>query len=234
MTAAQPPGALPWRLIVFDCDGTLVDSQHVIIAGMNAAFEAEDLPRPEAESVRRVVGLSLEEAIARLVPEPRRSQQTVKAVADHYRAGFGKADAAAHRVAPLYPGARRALSDLDQREVLLGIATGKGRRGLKATLETHGLESLFVTLQTADLAPSKPHPEMLRRAMAEVGAEPEETLLVGDTVFDIEMAVNARVGGIGVSWGYHPAEELAAAGALTVVETFAELLPALESLGARA
>ena len=239
MTTAQPNGAgsggaLPWRLIVFDCDGTLVDSQHAIVAGMHAAFEAVLRPRPEPEAIRRVVGLSLEEAISRLLPEEQPDPDTVEAIADNYRIGFQGSDAQAHRGAPLYPGARQALTELDRRQILLGIATGKGRRGLTATLESHGLEALFVTLQTADVAPSKPHPGMLHRAMAEAGATPQETLLVGDTVFDMEMAANARVGGIGVAWGYHAREELAAAGALAIVESFVELVPALEELGGRA
>ena len=231
--AAQRDRAFPWRLIVFDCDGTLVDSQHAIVSTMAAAFEAAALPRPSAEAVRRVVGLSLEEAIAGLLPPERREPATIEAVAEHYRAGFRSGDARAHRSAPLYPGARQALTELDRREVLLGIATGKGRQGLQATLESHDLERLFVTLQTADVAPGKPHPGMLERAMAEAGAAPEETLLIGDTVFDMEMAANARVGAVGVSWGYHPIEDLLASGALAILETFAELVPALEALTGR-
>ena len=238
MAAEEPDSKLPWRLIVFDCDGTLVDSQHSIVAAMQAAFKAAALPLPAAEFVRRVVGLSLEQAVERILElmeaqghlSIRVSGLGAEQIAEHYRKAFHLDGAAKHREVPLYPGARQALAELDKRRVLLGVATGKGRRGLSATLEAHGLSQLFVTLQTADVAPSKPHPEMLHRAMAEAGAEPEETLVIGDTVFDMEMAANARVGAIGVSWGYHAAEELAGYGALRVLNHFNELMPALFQL----
>ena len=128
---------------------------------------------------------------------------------------------------PLFPGAREALSALDRPDVLLGIATGKGRRGLLHVLEHHGLVDRFATLKTADDGPGKPHPAILEEAMAELGVDPVDTVMVGDTVFDVQMARNARVEAIGVAWGYHEAEELMAAGAGCVIETFAALLPAL-------
>ncbi len=231
MTAIGAENALRWRLIVFDCDGTLVDSQHGIVEGMRAAFSALGCEPPTAESVRRVVGLNLDEAIAQLLGPESRSRIIVESIADHYRQAFSANGAAAHRQAPLFPGARETLKALDERRLALGIATGKGRRGLQATLESHGLEGLFVTLQTADVAAGKPSPEMLHRAMAEVGAEPAETLLVGDTVFDMQMAANAAVGAIGVSWGYHEPADLAASGALRILDSFAELVPALTDLG---
>lgn len=232
-TSSATEEAFPWRLVVFDCDGTLVDSQHVIVAGMKVAFGAHGLPGPSPEAVRGVVGLHLEEAIARLLGPEAGSPALARAIAGHYRQSFGKDAAAAHRAAPLYPGAREALSALEERRALLGIATGKGRRGLMATLESHDLERFFVTLQTADVAAGKPHPEMLHRAMAEVGAEPAETLLIGDTVFDMEMAANASVGAIGVSWGYHAPEDLTASGALCIVERYVDLLPVMIDLGSK-
>ena len=233
MTPTEAEGDLHWRLIVFDCDGTLVDSQHGIVEGMRAAFLAIGCAPPSAEGVRRVVGLNLDEAIARLLHPEDRSPVIVEAIAEHYRRAFSANGAAAHRRAPLFPGARELLQELDQRRVPLGIATGKGRRGLQATLESHGLERYFVTLQTADVAAGKPSPEMLHRAMADVGAEPEETLLVGDTVFDMQMAANAAVGAIGVSWGYHAPEDLAASGALRIVDSFTDLMPVLVDLGSK-
>ena len=231
MTANGDDSAFPWRLVVFDCDGTLVDSQHEIVAGMRDAFTAFGCAAPEAEAVRRVVGLHLDEAIARLLSPSGGGRALVQSIADRYRETFRAGGAAAHRGAPLYPGARELLAALDERQVTMGIATGKGRRGLLATLESHGLEHLFVTLQTADVAAGKPHPEMLHRAMADAGVEPDETLLIGDTVFDMQMAVNASVGAIGVSWGYHASEDLAASGALKIVDRFADLMPAMIDLG---
>lgn len=131
---------------------------------------------------------------------------------------------------PLYPGAAEAIEALDTAGYLLGVATGKSRRGLHHTLDTLGLRQRFVTLQTADDAPSKPHPEMLRRAMSETGCTADETILVGDTTFDIEMAVNAGAVAIGVSWGYHHPDELDAAGAQKIVDSFPELTETIAAM----
>ncbi len=114
--------------------------------------------------------------------------------------------------------------------MLLGIATGKARRGLIGSLERHDLSGHFVTLKTADDGPGKPHPGILEGAMAEVGVGATETVMVGDTVFDIQMARNAQTRSLGVSWGYHEADELAAAGAARVIDSFEDLLPALHDV----
>lgn len=217
------------RLAVFDCDGTLVDSQHSIVATMQAAWRAvgrDDPPAPAA--IRRVVGLPLVEAVARLLPDEAAAEH--RRLADAYRAGWPAQREGARHSDPLFPGAREVLDALDAAGVLLGIATGKGRRGLIDTLDLHGLADRFVTLQTSDVAAGKPHPEMLERAMAEAGARPENTAMIGDTVFDILMARNAGVTAIGVSWGYHEVEELHASGALAVIDQFAALPTVLETL----
>ena len=148
-------------------------------------------------------------------------------IADHYRRAFLEMRIQPDHHEPLFPGARDALAALDAIGVNLGIATGKGRRGLIATLDSHNLVNHFVTLQTADDGPGKPHPGMLRRAMQETGSEPERTVLIGDTVFDMEMARSAGVRALGVSWGYHPTDELQAAGAARIIDSFAQLIPAL-------
>ncbi|MEK0085553.1 HAD-IA family hydrolase [Benzoatithermus flavus] len=209
------------RLIVFDCDGTLVDSQATIVACAQAAFRAEGLIPPPAEAVRRIVGLSLLEAMTALLAEP--DPILGARLAEHYRAAFLEHRARPDFHEPLFPGARELLEALLERDLLLGIATGKAMRGLRAVLERHGLERCFVTLQTADLHPSKPHPAMLEAAMAETGSSPHETMLVGDTSFDILMARAAAAVPVGVSWGNHPAEELVAAGATYVLDRFDEL-----------
>lgn len=214
----------PLRLAVFDCDGTLVDSQHSIVACMSAAFAAAGLAAPTAEAVRRVVGLPLAASVARL--EPRLAAADCERVAGLYKQAFGdlRRDRAIEE--PLFPGVRELLDALEAEGVLLGVATGKGRRGLRITLEQHGLLGRFATLQTADDAPGKPHPEMLRRAMAETGAGPDATAMIGDTTYDIVMALSAGTAAIGVGWGYHPAEELRAAGAHAVVDAAHEVRPA--------
>ncbi|SVC85217.1 uncharacterized protein METZ01_LOCUS338071, partial [marine metagenome] len=129
---------------------------------------------------------------------------------------------------PLFADVVETLTLLEKTGYILGIATGKSRRGLSAILETHGLAKHFVTLQTADDAPSKPHPGMLERAMAETGMAKDETVLIGDTVFDMEMALNAGVGAFGVAWGYHDTAELKAAGAHLVLDNLCDLPVVLE------
>ena len=208
------------RLVVFDCDGTLVDSQHAIVEAMRQAFVGKRLPPPAPAAVRRLVGLSLAEAVAALLPE---GGENCAALERDFRAAFLAIRQRPDHHEPLFPGAAEAIDALDAAGYLLGVATGKSRRGLGATLDRVGLGNRFVTLQTADDAPSKPNPEMLRRAMAEAGAEPEDTVFVGDTTFDMEMALGAGAAPIGVSWGYHDAGDLRVAGARLVVDTFAAL-----------
>ena len=209
------------RLAVFDCDGTLVDSQHAIVAAMTAAWLDHDLPAPDANAVRRTIGLPLQHAIARLTPNL--SSQTHAELADGFRDAAHRIEAAGSHKAPLFPGVVQVLDALATTGMLLGVATGKGTRGLTATLKGHALNDRFVTRQTADTTRGKPHPEMLLRAMAETGVRPANTVMIGDTIFDIQMAKNAGVNAIGVSWGYHPTSELLEAGAAVIVENFSEL-----------
>lgn len=209
------------RLIVFDCDGTLVDSQAGIVVCAQAAFAAEGLPPPAAEAVRRIVGLSLVEAMVELMAAP--DPVAGARLAEHYKAAFLEHRRHPEFSEPLFPGTRELLDALLARDLALGVATGKAMRGLRFVLELHGLERYFATLQTADLHPSKPHPAMLRAAMAETGIDPASTMLIGDTTFDILMARAAKALPVGVSWGNHPAHELRAAGAVTVLDRFDEL-----------
>lgn len=211
------------RLVVFDCDGTLVDSQHLIVEAMSAAFQSHGLPAPPADAVRHVVGLSLVEAVAGIAPAAAPTE--CAAIATTYREAFQALRQRPELTEPLYDGARETLAGLDARGHLLGLATGKSRRGVEAVLAHHGLRDLFVSIQTADLHPSKPHPAMLERAMVETGSRADETVLVGDTVYDMEMARAAGVRPIGVAWGYHPVEALEHAGATAVIERFDRLLP---------
>ncbi len=222
------PAQHPFKLIVFDLDGTLVDSQYNILAAYSQAFAAEGLPAPAIDAVRRVVGLRLEEATLRLCPEA--DERQVLRVTERYREAFFEQRRRPDYYEPLFPGASETLATLNQPEVFLGIATGKNRRGLHAVLERHGIKKHFVTLQSADDGAGKPHPQILHQAMAEVAAEPKETVMVGDTSYDIEMAGNAGTRAVGVAWGYHPPAELISAGADCVIAGFAELLPALVAM----
>jgi phosphoglycolate phosphatase len=218
-----------FRLIVFDVDGTLVDSQHAILAAMAAAFAEYGLGEPDPGHVRKQVGLSVEETMARLLPTAEgelhgRLAGSFRQAAFALRRGPGYSE-------PLYPGVREMLADLAHPIVFFGIATGKARRGLDYTLASHGIAELFHTLQTADRNPSKPDPAMLLNAMAEVGVGPAETVFVGDTSFDMNMALSAGVSAIGAGWGYHPKEDLRAAGAQRIIVQPGELPAILTSMG---
>lgn len=213
------------RLAIFDCDGTLVDSQANICRAMEACFVQHRLDPPTREDIRRIVGLSLVPAIAQLLPQAEPAMHA--AMAGAYKSAFHamRIDAALDPE-PLFDGVAEAIEALGDAGWLLGVATGKSDRGLALILEHHGLTDRFVTLQTADRHPSKPHPAMLHAAMAEAGGDPSRTVMIGDTSYDIAMAVNAGTHAVGVAWGYHEAHELHAAGARHVT-THARELPAL-------
>lgn len=219
------------RLVVFDLDGTLIDSQRIILAAMAAAFERAGHPMPPEAEVLGIVGLSLPEAMAALAPHLPRPETL--ALAEHYRDGFraARANGGGEADAPLYPGARAALDRLGgQSGVVLGVATGKARPGLEHALAIHGLESHFATTQTADAHPSKPHPSMLRAALAETGVAPGRAVMIGDTEFDIAMGRAAGLRTIAVAWGYHPRPRLEAAGADRIIDHFDALDAALAAL----
>jgi phosphoglycolate phosphatase len=204
------------RLAIFDCDGTLVDSGHTITCALVAAFERHGLDVPAPEQSRRIIGLSLVEAMAALLPDAPAEQHLM--LAEDYKRAFMDLRAAGKVEEPLYDGILEVLDQLEQDGWLLAVATGKSDRGLNHCLEGHGIHARFVSLQTSDRHPSKPHPAMVRQAIAEAGATPESTVVIGDTSFDMAMAVNAGASGIGAAWGYHPADELLAAGATGVAE----------------
>ena len=209
------------KLAIFDCDGTLIDGQASICEAMEAAFAAQGLPLPERNEVRRAVGLSLPQAIARLSPQS--DAQTCLAVTEAYKQAFRAARAEGRLSQPLIEGIPQALDTLRAAGWRLGVATGMSDRGLAHCLEAHGIADRFVTLQTADRHPSKPHPSMIRAALLEGAAEAAEAVMIGDTAFDMEMAKSAGVRALGVEWGYHAPAELRAAGAEFVSATPAAL-----------
>jgi phosphoglycolate phosphatase len=209
------------RLAVFDCDGTLSDGQAAVALAMDAAFAAAGLAAPDRHVVRRTVGLSLPHAVRRLAPEADEEQQ--EAVVEAYKAAFRRSRSEGTLAEPLYEGIAGLLGRLKGNGWLLGVATGKSDRGLYGCLVNHGIVDLFVTLQTADRHPSKPDPSMLVAAMLEAGAEPADTVMIGDTAFDMAMARAAGCRALGVAWGYHAPAELIEAGAEAVAVTPAEL-----------
>jgi phosphoglycolate phosphatase len=215
------------RLAIFDCDGTLVDSQANICMAMEHAFDEAGLAAPPRSAIRRIVGLSLFEIMRELLPDG--DEALHAAMAEQYRASYLILRENGLEQEPLYDGMAALLSELDETGWLLGIATGKSDRGLERCLDHHGIKGLFVTLQTADRHPSKPHPAMIHQALADSGAEAGQAVMIGDTVYDIHMGRAAGCRTIGVGWGYHPLDELRDAGADAVVETMDDLKAALEA-----
>lgn len=215
------------KLAVFDCDGTLVDSQADIFWAMTQAFERAEQPLPDAGMVRRIVGLSLPVAILKLAPDLREEDRN--AIAILYKSAFRKRREKGQLLEPLFDGIGKLLHDLTANGWKLAVATGKSSRGLDAVLDHHGLTDLFVSLQTADHHPSKPHPAMLEAALLELGIAADNAVMIGDTSFDMEMARSAQVRAIGVAWGYHEAEDLNASGADIIARDVAHLGEILEA-----
>lgn len=216
------------RLAVFDVDGTLIDSEHNIVSAMTTAWSRMELGVPEPAEVRRIIGLSLVEACASLLPWA--PHETHRAVAEAYKDAFRALRLLPDTVEPLFPGVVETLDELEREGWLLGLATGKSRRGVDNMLSNHGLEGRFVTIQTADDNPGKPNPGMLLRAAAETGVDAAHVAMIGDTAYDMMMARSARAIGVGVSWGYHSIAELNDAGAHTVIDSFDGLAEILASL----
>ncbi|CUS44237.1 MAG: HAD-IA family hydrolase [Pseudomonadota bacterium] len=217
------------RLALFDCDGTLVDSQANICRSMEEAFVLGGLEAPRRDAIRRIIGLSVVEAVAALSPELDDARH--RALAEEYKASFFRLRASgAMDEEPLFEDMIDTLDVLAKAGWLFGVATGKSDRGLARILAHHGIADRFVTLQTADRHPSKPHPSMIELAMAEAGASPETTVMIGDTSYDMLMARAAGTRALGVAWGYHPPEELLAAGAHVVATTVASLPEHMETV----
>ncbi len=208
-------------LIIFDVDGTLVDSQNLIYAAQCATFEAHGLPLPSREKVLSLVGLSLTPTFEALVGK----DGPVAELDATYRKLFNQvlSDPAHHE--PLFPAVTETLKSLAARpDVTVGVATGKSVRGIMRVMEQHGWTDLFSTIQTADTHPSKPHPSMLEAAVSETGIDKSRSFFVGDTSYDMSMAVSAGITGIGVDWGYHPVASLREAGASRIISAMEDLL----------
>ena len=213
-------------LVVFDVDGTLVDSRAIILGSQRALCAAFGVAHPGAAQGLAVVGLSLPQAFEALLGPGAPVEALIAAYRDIFA---GMREDPAFRE-PLFPGVEETLRALGRRDdVVLGLATGKSRRGVDHTLERHGWAGLFATVQTADDAPSKPHPGMLERAMGETGVPAGRALMVGDSSWDMAMARAAGCLAVGVSWGFQPVERLVEAGAERVIARMDEV-PALADI----
>lgn len=218
------------RLAAFDFDGTLLDSAEAIVADILACWDACGFPRPDPALARRCIGLPWKESVQTLLPGA--GPPEIARVRGYYDAVARGERLRPSREMPerLFPGAAETLAALVAGDYVLAIVTSRGGRRVYELLEANGIHGHFVTVKTIDHGPGKPSPYLLLEAMREAGVEAAETVMVGDTVFDIQMARNAGAGAVGVSWGVHPVEELRAAGAHHVVAAFDELPPVIGRL----
>jgi len=213
------------RLVLFDVDGTLVDRQNIICAALSEMLTGLGRPVPERSFMLGGVGLSLVPTMRRLLGESALEAE-IEAATEGYRHAFQRLRADPVNVEPLFPGAVEVVEALRARsDIVLGIATGKSRRGVSHIIERLGWHSHFATVQTADDAPSKPDPTMVLQAARAVGLDPASAIMIGDTTFDMAMACSAGCSAVGVSWGNHPVEALRVAGAHHVIDHFDELVP---------
>lgn len=204
-------------LLIFDWDGTLMDSAGHIAACIQAACADMNLPIPSREEASHVIGLGLREALEHLFPALPPEQHP--ALADHYRRHFLGQD---HEI-PLFNGARELIEELHAAGFQLAVATGKARRGLDRAFGHTGLEPYFHASRTADETFSKPHPAMVEELLEELMVEKDRALMIGDTSHDLEMARNAGIPSLAAGYGAHPAENLGTYGALCICSSFAEL-----------
>ena len=222
------------KLVIFDCDGTLVDSADEISANMRMTFEGLGLDWPGREATKSCIGLSLPQTMAKLHPEG--SREVHEALEEGYRNSFYQSSQSSNANQVFFDGALETIERLRQRDdVLLAIATGKSQRGVTRMLDGAKFErSTFVSIQTADDAPSKPHPAMVLQAMSEAGGiEGHKTVMIGDASYDIEMARSAGAFALGVEWGYHSVDELRRSGAHEVMNHFSQLDDILEGFWER-
>ena len=216
------------QLAVFDLDGTLIDSAGSIVAGVLACWEACGFPMPEAETVRRIIGLPWEESVVMLLPgagdaEFARIRSYHEEVAQGLRTRPPRSEV-------VFPGAVEALDTLEADGFLLSIITSRATRRLHEVLEAQGLAGRFVALKTTDHGPGKPAPHLMLQTLAETGVDKDDAVMVGDTVYDIQMACAAGTEAVGVSWGVHETAELHDAGAGHVIDAFHELPPLVRRL----
>lgn len=204
-----------YDLIVFDWDGTVVDSTALIVESIKAACRDLDLPEPSDEAARHVIGMGLEQALRHAVPEA--AEAMYRPLVDRYRHYYLARDEAI----PLFHGARDMIANLHEDGYRLAVATGKSRMGLERSMKTCGMGGYFHATRTADQTFSKPHPAMLLEIMDELAVEPQRVLMVGDTTHDLQMAVNAGVDAVGMTHGAHPVEQLRALQPLALLDDYA-------------
>lgn len=217
------------RLVIFDVDGTIVDSAAHIVDTAQFVFRQNELRVPTDPEVRSIIGLSLEVAMCKL--HAGLDEQAGERLAQEYRDYFNQKLEEGSIDEKIYDGAPAAIETLgSQDETLLGIATGKHLRGVHRLFNNYGFGHHFQTLQTPDHNPSKPHPGMVNTAMSETGVDASKTVMIGDTSYDMAMAKAAGVKALGVNWGYHDHTTLRENGADIVIDHYSQLIDAIDEL----
>ena len=204
-------------MIVFDWDGTLMDSTTVIATSIQSACRDLGLPVPSDEAARHVIGMGLVQALQHAVPDA--PETMYEPLAERYRHYFLAQDESI----PLYAGAAETIVELHEAGHVLAVATGKSRKGLERALDSSGLRRYFQATRTADQTFSKPHPAMLLELMDELGVDAGRVLMIGDTTHDLQMAINAGVDAVGLTHGAHPEDQLRALQPLALLDDFHEL-----------
>jgi phosphoglycolate phosphatase len=201
------------KLVLFDCDGTLIDSASLIHETMRRTFTHFGKPEPKVEDTKAIIGLTLDIAIARMQGREHVGREEIDMTA-YYKSLFAVVRKDLNFKEPLFAGVRPLIEAIGPREdLLIGAVTGKSRRGLRLVMETHGFDRWFVVSRTADDRPSKPHPAMVTECCDETGMNPADAIVIGDAVYDMQMAKAAGARAVGVAWGYASVDELLAAGA---------------------
>ena len=215
------------RLVIFDLDGTLIDSVALIVETVTNAFRAVDEPVPDERAIRAISGITAREALFLLAPTA--TEERVEILLESYRTTYRSLAGVARE--PMFAGALEALDRLQaDPDTILAVATGKGYRGAVTLLEGHGIIGRFHSIQTPDHNRGKPDPQMIETAMTKAGADLDETVMIGDTIHDMRMAKSAGVAAIGVGWGYHEQAELLSEGADIVIDSFDRLDAAIDQL----
>jgi phosphoglycolate phosphatase len=215
-------------MAVFDLDGTLIDSAASIVDGITACWEACGFPELDPAHARRVIGLPWDRSMQVLLPGS--GDRELGLVRAYYEDVMAGRRVPPPRREPAFPGACETIAALAEAGFLLAIVTSRGSHRVHDILSTCGIAERFLTVKTVDHGPGKPNPYLLLQAMSEAGVSPDQTVMVGDTTYDVLMARAAGAPAVGVSWGVHDAGELVAAGAHRVVDRFEEIPPIVRAL----
>ena len=217
------------RLVIFDCDGTLIDSQSIIHQAMHMTFEEFQLASPLREATLSIIGLTLQLAIAKLLNRP--IDDEIEAMSARYKENYLKLQKLPEMQSPFYQGIEQVIDQLaSEEETLLAIATGKSRRGLTSLIDANGWRNKFIAWRSADDCPSKPDAAMVLECCEIADCVACQSVMIGDASYDMQMAINAGAKALGVSWGYQSNADLVKAGAHKVIDYPSDIPRAIDDI----